>query len=76
MQSEMDERRAAEVKLRAAHAALETRIAERTAELASANLLLTRQREWLQVILSSIAEAVLAADDQGRVVFLNPVADV
>jgi len=75
LQSEMDERRAAEVKLRAAHAALETRIAERTAELASANLLLTRQREWLQAILSSIAEAVLAADDQGRVVFLNPVAE-
>jgi len=75
IQAEMDERRAAELKLRTAHAALESRIAERTAELASANQLLTRQREWLQVILSSIAEAVLAADDQGRVVFLNPVAE-
>jgi PAS domain S-box-containing protein len=75
MKSEMDERRAAEVNLRTAHAALETRITERTAELAAANQLLTRQREWLQVILSSIAEAVLAADDQGRVVFLNPVAE-
>ncbi len=75
MKSEMDERRSAEVKLRSAHAALETRIAERTAELAAANQLLTRQGEWLQVILSSIAEAVLAADDHGRVVFLNPVAE-
>ena len=75
MTLEMGERRAAEVKLRAAHAALEARIAERTAELAAANQLLTGQGEWLQAILSSVAEAVLAADDQGRVVFLNPVAE-
>ncbi len=35
---------------------------------------LRRQREWLQVTLTSIGDAVLATDDAGRVTFLNPVA--
>jgi PAS domain S-box-containing protein len=75
MQAEMDQRRAAELRLRAAHAALEAKVTERTAELATVNSQLTRQREWLQVILTSIADGVLAADAQGRVVFLNAVAE-
>lgn len=75
MQAEMNERRAAELKLRAAHTALEAKVAERTAELAAANTQLTRQREWLQVILTSIADGVLAADAHGRIVFLNAVAE-
>jgi PAS domain S-box-containing protein len=33
-----------------------------------------RQGEWLRVILSSIGDAVMATDDEGRVSFLNPVA--
>jgi len=32
------------------------------------------QREWLQVMLSSIADAVIATDQAGLVQFLNPVA--
>ncbi len=32
-------------------------------------------REWLRVVLSSIGDAVIATDDQGRVAFLNPVAE-
>ncbi len=32
-------------------------------------------REWLRVVLSSIGDAVIATDDQGRISFLNPVAE-
>jgi|GEM_PF-1949778 len=41
---------------------------ERAEEAAS------RQREWLQVMLSSIADAVIATDQEGRIQFLNRVA--
>ncbi|HSO18476.1 MAG TPA: response regulator [Desulfosarcina sp.] len=33
------------------------------------------QREWLRVTLKSIGEAVIAADSNGRVTFVNPVAE-
>ncbi len=33
------------------------------------------QREWLQITLSSIGDAVIATDASGRVRFLNPVAE-
>ncbi|HEY7545976.1 MAG TPA: PAS domain S-box protein, partial [Blastocatellia bacterium] len=33
------------------------------------------QNEWLQVTLSSIGDAVIATDLQGRVTFLNPAAE-
>ncbi len=33
------------------------------------------QREWLQIALSSIGDAVIATDASGRVRFLNPVAE-
>ena len=36
---------------------------------------LREQREWLQVTLHSIGDAVIATDTQGRVTFLNPVAE-
>ena len=32
------------------------------------------QREWLRVTLSSIGEAVIATDTEGRITFLNPAA--
>ncbi len=36
---------------------------------------LRQNREWLRVTLSSIGDAVVAADTEGRVTFLNPVAE-
>jgi len=36
---------------------------------------LHEQREWLRVTLSSIGEAVITTDTEGRVKFLNPVAE-
>ncbi|MDX1950765.1 MAG: PAS domain S-box protein [Verrucomicrobiota bacterium] len=36
---------------------------------------LFEQREWLQVTLSSIGDAVIAADTRGLVTFMNPVAE-
>ena len=41
-----------------------------------AEIALRDQREWLQVTLSSIGDAVIATDLAGRVTFLNPVAEV
>jgi PAS domain S-box-containing protein len=35
---------------------------------------LQKQREWLQVTLTSIGDAVIATDTESRIAFLNPVA--
>lgn len=43
---------------------------ERSAEDA-----LVEQREWLETTLESIGDAVVATDVQGRVVFMNPIAE-
>jgi PAS domain S-box-containing protein len=37
---------------------------------------LRQQREWFQVTLSSIGDAVITTDTQGKVTFLNPVAEM
>jgi len=37
---------------------------------------LRQQREWYRVTLSSIGDAVITTDTQGKVTFLNPVAEM
>jgi PAS domain S-box-containing protein len=37
---------------------------------------LREQKEWLGVTLTSIGDAVIATDTEGRVIFMNPVAEV
>jgi PAS domain S-box-containing protein len=37
---------------------------------------LTQEREWFKVTLSSIGDAVITTDTEGRITFLNPVAEV
>lgn len=59
-------------KLDDANSELNQEIAER--KLAEEGL--RQNREWLRVTLSSIGDAVVAADTEGRVTFLNPVAEV
>ena len=50
-------------------------IQEEAAERRRAEDALREQREWFRVTLSSISDAVIATDAQGRVAFLNPVAE-
>jgi len=57
-------RQRAERELREAKEALERKNEE-----------LQQQREWFQVTLSSIGDAVITTDIQGNVTFLNPVAE-
>jgi PAS domain S-box-containing protein len=82
------ERHRDRVALRQAHDHLERRVQERTAQLQSSNQALRaevierkqaqealhEQREWLRVTLSSIGDAVIVTDQQGRVTFMNPVS--
>jgi PAS domain S-box-containing protein len=41
----------------------------------SASQRIAAEREWLRVTLASIGDAVITSDAQGRVTFLNPVAE-
>jgi PAS domain S-box-containing protein len=85
---EIKRRSAAEDSLEQANAELEARVAARTAELSEANHALReemarraeaeaaerRQREWWRVTLSSIGDAVITTDDEGRINYINSTA--
>jgi PAS domain S-box-containing protein len=61
-------RRRAEAVLQSMNEELEKRVKERTTELENA-------RNWLETILSSIGDAVIATDHEGNLLFLNGAAE-
>ena len=71
-QSVLLARQRAEQELIAAKEALE----RKAEELAGSMTQLQEQREWFRVTLSSIGDAVITTDIQGRITFLNPVAEL
>ena len=74
LQREVTARQAAEYDLRDVNERLERRVAERTSELEAANVTLRAEREWFRTTLTSIGDAVITTDTDGRVTMLNPVA--
>jgi PAS domain S-box-containing protein len=72
---EMARRQRIEDDLRKVQLELEAQVTARTHELADVNRDLERQREWLQVTLSSIGDAVIATDRQAKIAFMNGVAE-
>jgi PAS domain S-box-containing protein len=83
------QRKRIEEEIRLLNTQLELRVAERTAELQTANedllkeiaerkraeAALRESQQWLRVTLTSIGDAVVTSDAEGRVTFLNPVAE-
>jgi PAS domain S-box-containing protein len=74
LEREVAARKQAEHALQQANAELETRVQDRTAELAEANASLRYEREMLRITLASIGDAVVVTDTEGRVTFLNSMA--
>jgi PAS domain S-box-containing protein len=74
LEREIAGRKQAEDALNRANAELEMGVQRRTGELAEANASLRHEREMLKITLESIGDAVMVADIEGRVTFLNPIA--
>lgn len=72
---EIAARQRAEHALMRVNAELEQRVHQRTADLAMAADALREERELLQTTLRSIGDGVLITDTEGRVTFLNGVAE-
>lgn len=71
---DMTERKRAETHLRALNAVLEDRVAQRTAELATANEKLESERNRLNRVLERLDEAIIAVNRDLRVEFANGAA--
>ncbi len=86
---DITERKRNEAELQKAHADLEIKVAERTATLSEANKTLRKEiterkkaeeevhqsKKKLQQITTSVNEAIIMADEEGKVLFCNPAAE-
>ncbi|MBC7945284.1 MAG: PAS domain S-box protein, partial [Burkholderiales bacterium] len=64
---DIDDRKHAEEALRKAHADLEARVVERTAEWSEAN-------KFLQALLDNVQDAIVACDESGTLTLFNPAS--
>jgi PAS domain S-box-containing protein len=53
-----------------------SKIARDISEQKRAQEALAAQREWLRVTLASIGDGIIASDPQGRVTYMNPIAEM
>lgn len=75
LQREIIARKRAEEELQGLNAALEQRVQQRTSDLLLSTEALREERELLQVTLGSIGDGVIVTDTEGRITFLNGVAE-
>lgn len=75
LEREIAARQTAEAALQFHNDQLEQRVQERTAELAATNAILRSEREWFRTTLTSLGDAVIMTDTNGRVTMLNRVAE-
>ncbi len=73
---DLTKRRQAEQALAALNTRLELRVEERTQALQQSEEAERAQREFFQVTLASIGDAVIVTDPYGEITFLNRVAEV
>lgn len=75
LEQEITARKRIEAELQVVNAELEKRVQERTADLKLTADALRNERELLRTTLRSIGDGVVATDTEGRVTFLNRVAE-
>lgn len=75
LEREIERRTTAEEALQKSNAELEQRVLARTTDLTTAAAALQDERELLRTTLACIGDGVIVTDREGRVTFLNPVAE-
>ncbi len=76
LQTQISEKDRSQKALQTVKEQLEQRVMERTEALALANDVLHQEKELFQVTLASIGDAVITTDSNGKITYLNPVAEI
>jgi diguanylate cyclase (GGDEF)-like protein/PAS domain S-box-containing protein len=76
LQAEIAEKDQTQQALKNVKEQLEQRVSERTEALALANDVLHQEKELFQVTLASIGDAVITTGADGKITFLNPIAEI